>query len=122
MRLRSFITQTLLETDFALRHTEVASTVMHVSSVVNNRNSFLSMRLKGRQPSWSESSKTYWVYNLSKAAYKLSVFHFWSPFTVLALGSLRPMIKLPLTEMGKKQTLNQKDKHTQSLSLFISYC
>lgn len=80
------------------------------------------MRLKGRQPSWSKSSKTYWVYNLSKAAYKISVFLFWSPFTVLALGTLRPMVKLPLTEMGKKQALSQKDKHIQSLSLLISYC
>lgn len=42
----SFIAETPLETDFALRHTEVASTMMHVSSltsVVSSRNSFVSM-------------------------------------------------------------------------------
>lgn len=43
VRLRSFIAQSPVETDFALRPTEVASTVIHVSSVVNSRNSFLSM-------------------------------------------------------------------------------
>lgn len=29
-------------------------------------------------------------------------------------------MKLPLTEMGKDQTLSQKDTHARSLSLFIS--
>lgn len=42
----SFIAQTPLKTHFSLRHTEVSSTVMHISSlssVVNSRNSFVSM-------------------------------------------------------------------------------
>lgn len=43
-----------------------------------------------------------------------------SPFTGLVLGTLMLMVKLPLIEMGKNQTLRQKDMHTPYLSLFIS--
>lgn len=59
------------------------------------------MRLKGTQPSRSKPSKTYWLY---KAVCNLSVCLCWRPFTGLALGTLRPVVKLPLTEMGKNQT------------------